>query len=40
MEEVIDKLMEALCGLDEKTVKSITLYKWIKNALIAVEYNT
>ncbi len=36
MNEVEEKLMKALCKLDEETVKSITLYEWIKISLIAV----
>jgi hypothetical protein len=36
MQEVEEKLMNALCELDKETVKSITLYKWIENNLIAV----
>jgi len=36
MDDVIEELVKALNKLDNETVKSISLYKWIKNALIAV----
>jgi len=36
MEDVTERLIIALNKLDEKTVKSITSYNWIINALIAV----
>ena len=36
MEDVTERLIIALNKLDEKTVKSITSYNWLINALIAV----
>ncbi len=36
MDDVTKRLIQALNELDNETVKSITLYKWIKNSLIAV----
>jgi len=35
MDEVEERLSVALKELDNETVKSITLYNWIKNSLIA-----
>jgi len=36
MKRVEKKLLKALCKLDEETVKSVTLYKWTEDSIIAV----